>query len=49
MPVVPPNISTLTTPAIQVTSIGDVSYKTIQQSIGTYFYKVNNIILLIKP
>jgi len=43
MPVVPPNISTLSTPAIQVRSIGDVSYKTIQQSIGTYFYKVNNI------
>jgi hypothetical protein len=43
MPVVPPNISILPTPAIQVTSIGDVSYKTIQQSIGTYFYKINNI------
>jgi hypothetical protein len=43
MPVVPPNISTLSTPAIQVTSIGDVSYQTIQQSIGTYFYKINNI------
>jgi len=43
MPVVPPNISILPIPAIQVMSIGDVSYQTIQQSIGTYFYKINNI------
>lgn len=43
MPVVPPNI-TITNPAsIQVSTIGDVTYKEIQQSIGTYFYKINNI------
>jgi len=43
MPTVPPNISTLSTPAIQVSSVSGVSYYQIQQSIGTFVYLVNNI------
>lgn len=43
MPTVPPNISTLSTPAIQVSSISGVSYYQIQQSIGTFVYLVNNV------
>jgi len=43
MPTVPPNISTLSTPAIQVSSVSGVSYYQIQQSIGTFVYLINNI------
>lgn len=45
MPTVPPNISVLPIPAIQVSSVSGSSYYEIQQSIGTYFYLINNIYL----
>ena len=43
MPNVPPSISVGTTPTIEVTSVSGIDYNTINQSIGSFTYLLDNV------